>query len=81
VKAAFNVTALFGILKVHGLLDDPPEQDTPALIQPENCQTLLGVGVAVTVIGAPTTSEQPELAQLGLTVPEPEAEATPVYNF
>ena len=70
VKVAEIVTPLFGIVKVQGLLNEPPEQDAPDTVQPENCQ--LAEGVAVTEIEEPTASEHP-LGQLGLTEPEPEA--------
>jgi hypothetical protein len=70
VKAAFNVTALLGIVKVQGLLEEPPEQDAPVTLQLENCQ--LAEGDAVTEIDEPAPSAQP-LGQFGLTDPEPEA--------
>jgi hypothetical protein len=69
MKVAVRVTALFGIVKAQGLLEDPPEQDAPDMIQLENCQ--LAEGVALTEINEPTPSEQP-LGQLGETEPEPE---------
>jgi hypothetical protein len=63
------VTALFGIVKVHGLLEEPPEQDAPLILQLENCQ--VAEGVAITEIDDPTRSLQP-LGQFGLTEPDPE---------
>ena len=69
-KVAETVTPLFGIEKVQGLLEAPPEQDAPDTVQLENCQLVLGV--AVTEIDDPTPSEQPP-EQLGETEPEPEA--------
>jgi len=70
VKAADIVTALFGMVKVQGLLDGPPEQDAPVMLQLENCQ--LADGVAATEFDEPTPSRQP-LGQFGLTEPEPES--------
>lgn len=70
MKVADTVTALFGIVNWQGLLEEPPEQDAPDIVQLENCQ--LAEGVAVTEIDEPTPSEQP-LGQSGLTEPEPEA--------
>jgi hypothetical protein len=70
VNVAVIVTGLFGIVKAQGLLDDPPEQDAPVTLQPENSQ--LAEGVTVTEIDEPTASEHP-LGQLGETEPEPEA--------
>jgi hypothetical protein len=69
-KAANTVTPLLGILKLQGLPEEPPEQETPLALQLENCQ--LAEGVAITEIDEPTPSEQP-LGQLGLTDPEPAA--------
>jgi hypothetical protein len=66
---ADTVTALLGIAKVQGLLEEPPEHEPPLTLQLENCQ--LAEGVAVTEINEPTPSEQP-LGQLGETEPEPE---------
>jgi len=70
VKVAETVTAWLGIEKAHGLVEEPPEQDAPLMLQPENCQ--LTEGVAETEIGVPTTSAHP-LGQLGDTEPDPEA--------
>lgn len=70
VKVAESVTALSGMVKIHGLLDEPPEHDAPITFQMENCQ--LEDGFAPTVIEEPTALEQP-LAQLGESEPEPEA--------
>jgi hypothetical protein len=70
VKIAEIVTELCGMVKIQGLLDEPPEQDTPVILQLENCQ--LAEGVAVTEFDEPTPSGQP-LGQFGLTEPEPES--------
>jgi hypothetical protein len=78
VKVADTVTALLGIVNVQGLLDEPPEQDAPDMVQLENCQ--LVDGVAVTETGELTAVEQPSgPGQFGLTDPEPEA--TPVVKI
>ena len=69
VKVAVSVTALSGIVNWQGLLEEPPEQDAPLIVQLENCQ--LVEGVAVTEIDEPAPSLQP-LGQLGETEPEPE---------
>jgi hypothetical protein len=66
---ASNVTAVAGIVKVQGLLEEPPEQEAPDMVQLENCQS--AEGVALTEINELTVSEQP-LGQLGQTEPEPE---------
>ena len=52
------------------MLEEPPRQDAPDMVQLENCQ--LVEGVPVIDIEEPTSSEQP-LGQLGETEPEPEA--------
>ena len=71
VKVAETVTALFGIVKVHGLLETPPEHEAPDSVHLENDEP--DEGEAVTEIDDPTFSEHPfGLAQEGLTVPEPE---------
>jgi len=70
VKVADTVTPLLGIVKVHGLLEEPPEQDAPDTVQLENCQ--LAEGVAITETEEPTAAEHP-LGQFGETDPEPEA--------
>jgi len=70
VKVAETVTALLGIVKAHGVVEEPLEQDAPIMLQPTNCHPELGV--AVTDTRCPTASEQP-LGQFGLTEPEPEA--------
>jgi hypothetical protein len=64
------VTALLGIVKAQGLLEEPAEQDAPLMPQLENCQ--LAEDVAVTEIDEPTPSEQP-LVHPGEIEPEPEA--------
>jgi hypothetical protein len=69
VKVAMSVTALFGIVNWQGLLEEPPEQEAPDIVQLENCQ--LAEGVALTEMDEPNSSEQP-LGQLGETDPEPE---------
>jgi hypothetical protein len=68
VKVAVSVTALAGIVNWQGLLEEPPEQDAPLIVQLEKCQ--LVEGVAVTGIDEPTSSLQP-LGQFGETEPEP----------
>jgi hypothetical protein len=70
MKVTETVTALFGMVKVHGLLEEPAEHDALVILQLENCQ--LAEGVAITEIDEPTPSEQ-LLGQFGLTEPEPEA--------
>ena len=70
MKVTETVTALFGIVKVHGLLEEPPEHDAPVILQLENVHP--EEGVSIMEIDEPTASEQP-LGQLGLTDPEPEA--------
>jgi len=62
VKVGETVTGLLGIVNMHGLLEDPPEQDAPVTVQLENVKP--EEGVAETEIGEPTVSEQP-LPQLG----------------
>ena len=69
-NVADTVTALFGIVNVHGLLEEPPEHEAPLILQLENFQ--LVDGVAVTEIDELTCSWQP-LGQSGDTEPEPEA--------
>jgi len=70
MNVAATVTALLGMVNVHGLVVEPPEHEAPVIVQLENAHPEAGVGV--TVIGDPTGSEQP-LGQFGLTEPEPEA--------
>jgi hypothetical protein len=74
VNVADTVTALLGIENVHGLV----EHEIPVRVdQFENCHP--EEGVAVTVIGEPTPSEQPpEPGQFGLTEPKPAS--TPVIR-
>jgi hypothetical protein len=71
VKVAETVTALFGIVNVHGLLETPPEQEAPDTAHLENDEP--EEGVAVIEIDEATSSEHPfGSVQDGLTVPEPE---------
>jgi hypothetical protein len=69
MKVTEMVTALLGIVNVHGLLVALPEQETFWVVQLENLQLELGFAVTVTVESIP--SEHP-LEQLGETEPLPE---------
>jgi len=69
MKVAEMVTALLGIVNVHGLLVALPEQETFWVVQLESFQPELGFAVTVTVES--TLSEHP-LEQLGETEPLPE---------
>jgi len=69
-NVAERVTALLGIEKVQGLLEELPEQDAPDIVQLEKCQPELGV--AVTVTEEPGISRH-SVGQLGLTLPRPES--------
>ena len=70
VKVAETVTALLGIVNVHGLLVEPLEHEAPVTVQLANMYAK--AAVAATEIGEPTVSLQPVgPGQLGVTEPEP----------
>ncbi len=71
-----TVTALLGILNVHGLVDDPPLQDAPDIAQPE--KRYPDDGDAETETDAPL-EYCPELVPL--TLPPVPADTDKVYLF